>query len=31
MKKTDSYGEDGNFDAKVDIIEQVDALVAPPS
>ncbi len=27
MKKTDSYGEDGNFDAKVDIIEQVDALV----
>jgi len=27
MKKTDSFGEDGNFDAKVDIIEQVDALV----
>lgn len=27
FKKTDSYGEDGNFDAKVGIIEQVDAWV----
>ena len=27
IKKTDSYGEDGNFDAKVGIIEQVDALL----
>ena len=27
IKKTDSYGEDGNFDAKVGIIEQVDALI----
>jgi 2,3-bisphosphoglycerate-independent phosphoglycerate mutase len=27
IKKTDSYGEDGNFAAKVKVIEQVDALV----
>lgn len=27
IKKTDSYGEDGNFDAKVKVIEQVDALI----
>jgi len=27
IKKTDSYGEDGNFDAKVHIIEEVDALI----
>jgi 2,3-bisphosphoglycerate-independent phosphoglycerate mutase len=27
IKKTDSYGEDGNFDAKVKVIEQVDALM----
>ena len=25
MKKTDSYGEDGNFDGKVHVIEEVDA------
>jgi 2,3-bisphosphoglycerate-independent phosphoglycerate mutase len=27
IKKTDSYGEDGNFDSKVKIIEQVDQLI----
>lgn len=27
IKKTDSYGEDGNFDAKAHIIEEVDALI----
>ena len=27
IKKTDSYGEDGNFDAKVHEIEVVDALM----
>jgi 2,3-bisphosphoglycerate-independent phosphoglycerate mutase len=27
IKKTDSYGEDGNFDAKVKEIEKVDALI----
>ena len=27
IKKTDSYGEDGNFDAKVHEIEAVDALI----
>jgi 2,3-bisphosphoglycerate-independent phosphoglycerate mutase len=27
VKKTDSYGEDGNFDAKVHVIEETDGLV----
>lgn len=27
IKKTDSYGEDGNFDAKVKVIEKVDNLI----
>lgn len=27
IKKTDSYGEDGNFDAKVHEIEEVDAVI----
>jgi len=27
IKKTDSFGEDGNFDGKVGIIEEVDALI----
>jgi len=27
VKKTDSYGEDGNFDAKVKVIERVDSLI----
>jgi len=27
VKKTDSYGEDGNFAAKVHVIEEVDALL----
>ncbi len=27
IKKTDSYGEDGNFEGKVHIIEEVDALL----
>ncbi len=29
VKKTDSYGEDGNFDAKVHLIEEVDKVVVP--
>ena len=28
VKKTDSYGEDGNFDAKVHVLEEVDPLLA---
>ncbi|MFH0795663.1 MAG: 2,3-bisphosphoglycerate-independent phosphoglycerate mutase [Candidatus Omnitrophota bacterium] len=27
LKKTDSYGEDGNFNAKVKVIEELDSLV----
>jgi 2,3-bisphosphoglycerate-independent phosphoglycerate mutase len=27
VKKTDSYGEDGNFDAKARVIEELDALL----
>ncbi|MGH7892422.1 MAG: 2,3-bisphosphoglycerate-independent phosphoglycerate mutase, partial [Thermodesulfobacteriota bacterium] len=27
VKKTDSYGEDGNFDAKAKVIEEFDSLV----
>ena len=27
IKKTDSYGENGDFDAKVGVIEEVDALI----
>jgi 2,3-bisphosphoglycerate-independent phosphoglycerate mutase len=27
VKKTDSYGEDGNFDAKVAVIEEADELI----
>jgi 2,3-bisphosphoglycerate-independent phosphoglycerate mutase len=27
IKKTDSYGEDGNFDRKVAVIEEVDGII----
>lgn len=27
VKKTDSYGEDGNFDGKVHVIEETDAII----
>ena len=27
VKKTDSYGEDGNFDAKVKVIEETDSMI----
>jgi len=27
IKKTDSYGEDGNFEAKVKVIEEVDKFI----
>jgi 2,3-bisphosphoglycerate-independent phosphoglycerate mutase len=30
VKKTDSAGEDGNFEGKVSVIEQVDKVVLPP-
>lgn len=29
VKKTDSYGEDGNFDAKVGVIEKVSKFILP--
>jgi 2,3-bisphosphoglycerate-independent phosphoglycerate mutase len=29
VKKTDSYGEDGNFEKKVEVIERVDAALVP--
>ncbi|RKY83129.1 phosphoglycerate mutase [candidate division KSB1 bacterium] len=29
VKKTDSYGEDGNFKAKVEVIEKVDKVIVP--
>ncbi len=29
VKKTDSYGEDGNFDAKTHVIEEVDKTIVP--
>ncbi len=29
VKKTDSYGEDGNFEAKVHLIEEVDKTIVP--
>jgi 2,3-bisphosphoglycerate-independent phosphoglycerate mutase len=29
VKKTDSYGEDGNFEGKKNVIEQVDNIIVP--
>jgi len=29
VKKTDSYGEDGNFSAKVEVIEKTDKIIVP--
>ncbi len=29
VKKTDSYGEDGNFEAKVHLIEEADKVIVP--
>jgi len=29
VKKTDSYGEDGNYEAKKEVIEEVDKIIVP--